>query len=145
MRKKPLKRNKTHKASFLLLESLLALFLLSITLYLVISPHFTCLKEESKEMRALEMERVADLAYLEVVQELLSCKTPKEMGLYPVEAHLFYNLGQTTQSINGFYQLNIVKESPDKKCSLFEITILLPKEEETLNYSYLLAYTKKAQ
>ncbi len=136
---KTAKRNKRKKRPFLLLEALIATFIASLCLYLVIEPHLSCLKQELKHARNVEFERLADLSYLELYQKMLQegpfCINE---GVKTFDTPLYYFFGIDKQLVMRSFDVSLFKGSLEDANYLLKICVFLNCKGNELSYTYSL-------
>jgi hypothetical protein len=136
---KTVKRNKQKKRPFLLLEALIATFIASLCLYLVIEPHVSSLKEELKRARNLDFERLADISYLELYQKMLQegpfCINE---GIKTFDTPLYYYWGVDRQLIMRSFDVSLSKGSLEDANYLLKICVFLNFKGKELSYTYSL-------
>ena len=134
---KAAKRNKQRKRPFLLIEALIATFIASLCLYLVIEPHVSCLKEELKLARNVDFERLADLSYLELYQKMLQegpfCVNE---GVKAFDTPLYYCWGKDKQLIMRAFDVSLLKGSLEDTSYLLKICVIFNFKGKDLSYTY---------
>lgn len=132
-------RNARRKRAFLLLEALIATFILSICLYLVLEPHISCLREELKLAKSLEYERLADLSSLEVLQSIY------EKDPYPILNPLpVYFAKGKKMILERRYKVEVLRGQEEDHARLLAIGIVLlnhQKEVASYNYKFVIKET----
>lgn len=125
------------KRPILLLEVLIAMVLVALCAFPLLSPHFMMLRQEKKHLENLEADRIANVVFVDIVekmyQETITWEMVNDLELHPLADSEFKNY-----SIN--YRFDEPKLKPDKKKPKYGLYPLLieitPKNGKTLKFFY---------
>jgi hypothetical protein len=124
------------KHSFLLLEALLAIILMSIALFVVIHPFVSCFKEEIKMLKKVDAQRIADLLYLDIIQSIIAGKEPLNEGSFSINAPLVFAIDGSQDYIKGLYVIKALKKTQKDKTNFYSVTIIFFNHGEDLSFTY---------
>lgn len=131
------KHKRKTKLSFLLLEVLIATFIASCCLFLIFQPHVSCLQEEIKLARKVDFERLADISFLEVYQNILEeGSSVLNDGLKSFKDPLYYYWGDQKNQISRAYEAIVLKGSLKDEGYLVKINVVLNYKGEETSYTF---------
>lgn len=135
------------RGSFLLIELLVAMAIIALCAYPLLVPHFSIAQAERSSLEKRQLERLADQAYLEILEALYKNSLPDQSAMKPVVWKTFENsiegewekpahvyLGEEhISNFNRAYQIsqvNLNNPLPDEKYRLLDINVIFKKSDK---------------
>ncbi|MFZ0565743.1 MAG: hypothetical protein WAM28_06125 [Chlamydiales bacterium] len=138
------------KRSFLLFELLLAIALVSLCLFPLLKPHFAIQKEQQKELKQMQLSKIASGAFCEIKKRIYSDKdwdwekfSKKISGILPESEPVYLSMNKS-RTYQPRYVIKKKQKAPKIEGGLLlQVDIYFDEGRETNSFSRTLFIQKK--